>query len=287
MAGAKEIRSKISSIKNTQKITKAMEMVAASKMRKAQDRMRAARPYAEKIRNVLAHLAQAHCEYKHSYLSEREEVKRVGYVVISTDRGLCGGLNTNMFKAAVIQMAEWDAKGVEVDVCAIGKKAIGFFSRFKADVVAEASHLGDSPNLDDLIGAVKVMLDAYDEGKIDRLYVVYNEFVNTMTQEPRINQLIPATGVVDDTLTHHWDYIYEPDAKPVIDGLMMRFIEAQVYSGVVENIASEQSARMMAMKSATDNAGDIIKELQTIYNKARQAAITQEISEIVSGAAAV
>jgi F-type H+-transporting ATPase subunit gamma len=287
MAGAKEIRSKISSIKNTQKITKAMEMVAASKMRKAQDRMRAARPYAEKIRNVLAHLAQAHCEYKHSYLSEREEVKRVGYVVISTDRGLCGGLNTNLFKAAVIQMAEWDAKGVEVDVCAIGKKAIGFFSRFKADVVAEASHLGDSPNLDDLIGAVKVMLDAYDEGKIDRLYVVYNEFVNTMTQEPRINQLIPAAGVVDDTLTHHWDYIYEPDAKPVIDGLMMRFIEAQVYSGVVENIASEQSARMMAMKSATDNAGDIIKELQTIYNKARQAAITQEISEIVSGAAAV
>jgi F-type H+-transporting ATPase subunit gamma len=249
--------------------------------------MRAARPYAEKIRNVLAHLAQAHCEYKHSYLSEREEVKRVGYVVISTDRGLCGGLNTNLFKAAVIQMAEWDAKGVEVDVCAIGKKAIGFFSRFKADVVAEASHLGDSPNLDDLIGAVKVMLDAYDEGKIDRLYVVYNEFVNTMTQEPRINQLIPAAGVVDDTLTHHWDYIYEPDAKPVIDGLMMRFIEAQVYSGVVENIASEQSARMMAMKSATDNAGDIIKELQTIYNKARQAAITQEISEIVSGAAAV
>ena len=287
MAGAKEIRSKISSIKNTQKITKAMEMVAASKMRKAQERMRAARPYAEKIRNVLAHLAQAHSEYKHSYLSEREEVKRVGYVVVSSDRGLCGGLNTNMFKAAIVQMAEWDAKGVEVDVCAIGKKSIGFFSRFKANVISEASQLGDSPSLDDLIGAVKVMLDAYDEGKIDRLYLVYNEFVNTMTQAPRVHQLIPASGVVDEELTHHWDYIYEPDSKPVIDGLMLRFIESQVYSGVVENIASEMSARMMAMKSATDNAGDIIKELQTIYNKARQGAITQEISEIVSGAAAV
>ena len=287
MAGAKEIRSKISSVKNTQKITKAMEMVAASKMRKAQDRMKAARPYAQKIRNVLAHLAQAHCEYKHSYLLEREEIKRVGYVVVSSDRGLCGGLNTNMFKAAVSQMAEWDEQGVEVDVCAIGKKSIGFFNRFKCNIVAEASHIGDTPSLEDLIGAVKVMLNAYDEGKIDRLYLVYNEFVNTMTQSPRVTQLIPASGVVDEELTHHWDYIYEPDSKPVIDGLMLRFIEAQVYSGVVENIASEMSARMLAMKSATDNAGDIIKELQTIYNKARQAAITQEISEIVSGAAAV
>ncbi len=287
MAGAKEIRSKISSIKGTQKITKAMEMVAASKMRKAQDRMRAARPYAEKIRNVLAHLAQAHSEYKHSYLSEREEVKRVGYVVVSSDRGLCGGLNTNMFKTAVVQMAEWDAQGVEIDVCAIGKKSIGFFSRFKANVIAEASQIGDTPSLEDLIGAVKVMLDAYDEGKIDRLYLVYNEFVNTMTQTPRVHQLIPASGVVDEELAHHWDYIYEPDSKPVIDGLMFRFIESQVYSGVVENIASEMSARMLAMKSATDNAGDIIKELQTIYNKARQASITQEISEIVSGASAV
>lgn len=287
MSGAKEIRSKINSIKNTQKITKAMEMVAASKMRKAQERMRAARPYAEKIRNVLAHLSQAHCEYKHSYLSEREEVKRVGYVVVSSDRGLCGGLNTNMFKAAVIQMAEWDEKGVEVDVCAIGKKSIGFFSRFKSNVVAEASQLGDAPSLEALIGAVKVMLDAYDEGRIDRLYLVYNEFVNTMTQMPRTHQLIPASGIIDEELTHHWDYIYEPDSKPVIDALMLRFIESQVYSGVVENIASEMSARMVAMKSATDNAGDIIKELQTIYNKARQAAITQEISEIVSGAAAV
>ncbi len=287
MAGAKEIRSKISSIKGTQKITKAMEMVAASKMRKAQDRMRAARPYAEKIRNVLAHLAQAHSEYKHSYLSEREEVKRVGYIVVSSDRGLCGGLNTNMFKAAVLQMAEWDEKGVEVDVCAIGKKSISFFSRFKAKVISEASQLGDTPSLEELIGAVKVMLDAYDEGKIDRLYLVYNEFVNTMTQTPRVHQLIPASGIVDEELSHHWDYIYEPDSKPVIDGLMLRFIESQVYSGVVENIASEMSARMLAMKSATDNAGDIIKELQTIYNKARQASITQEISEIVSGASAV
>ncbi len=287
MAGAKEIRSKISSVKNTQKITKAMEMVAASKMRKAQERMKAARPYAEKIRNVLAHLAQAHSEYKHSYLSEREEVKRVGYIVVSSDRGLCGGLNTNMFKAAVLQMAEWDEKGVEVDVCAIGKKSISFFSRFKAKVISEASQLGDTPSLEELIGAVKVMLDAYDEGKIDRLYLVYNEFVNTMTQTPRVHQLIPASGIVDKELTHHWDYIYEPDSKPVIDGLMLRFIESQVYSGVIENIASEMSARMLAMKSATDNAGDIIKELQTIYNKARQASITQEISEIVSGAAAV
>ena len=287
MAGAKEIRTKIGSIKNTQKITKAMEMVAASKMRKAQDRMVAARPYADKINNVLAHLSQAHPEYKHPYLSERESVNRVGYIIISTDRGLCGGLNTNMFKAAVNEMAEWDAKDVEIDVCAIGKKAIGFFSRFKANVVAQASHLGDSPSMDELIGAVKVMLDAYDEGKIDRLYLVSNDFVNTMTQSPEVKQLIPVHGVMDKELEHHWDYIYEPESKPIIDGLMLRFIEALVYRAVVENIACEMSARMMAMKSATDNAGELIKELQTVYNKARQAAITQEISEIVSGAAAV
>jgi len=287
MAGAKEIRNKISSVKNTQKITKAMEMVAASKMRKAQDRMRAARPYAEKINNVLAHLAQAHPEYKHPYLSERAEVKRVGYIVVTTDRGLCGGLNTNIFKAAVSEMAAWDAKGVEVDVCAIGKKAIGFFSRFKAKVIAEASNLGDTPSMDTLIGAVKVMLDAYDEGKIDRLFLVSNDFVNTMTQAPNSHQLVPVKGMMDKELAHHWDYIYEPESKPIIDGLMFRFIESQVYRAVVENIACEMSARMMAMKSATDNAGDIIRELQTIYNKARQAAITQEISEIVSGAAAV
>ena len=287
MAGAKEIRSKIKSIQNTQKITKAMEMVAASKMRKAQERMRASRPYAEKIRNVLAHLAQAHPEYRHPYLSGREEIKRVGYIIVSTDRGLCGGLNTSMFKAAVKEMIEWDSQGVEVDVCAIGRKAIGFFGRFKCNMVAQADHLGDSPSMEDLIGTVKVMLDAYDEGNIDRLYLVHNVFVNTMTQQPMIHQMVPVGGDIDQELEHHWDYIYEPEAKHIIDGLMFRFIESQVYQGLVENIASEQSARMVAMKSATDNAGDIIKELQTVYNKARQAAITQEISEIVSGAAAV
>jgi F-type H+-transporting ATPase subunit gamma len=287
MAGAKEIRSKIKSIQNTAKITKAMEMVAASKMRKAQDRMRASRPYAEKIRNVLAHLAQANPEYKHPYLLEREEVKRVGYIIVSTDRGLCGGLNTNMFKAAVKEMIEWDSQGIEVDVCAIGRKAVGFFGRFKCNLVSQADHLGDSPSMEDLIGTVKVMLDAYDEGKIDRLYLVHNVFVNTMTQQPRIHQMVPVSGEIDQKLEHHWDYIYEPDARHIIDGLMFRFIESQVYQGLVENIASEMSARMIAMKSATDNAGEIIKELQTVYNKARQAAITQEISEIVSGAAAV
>jgi len=287
MAGAKEIRSKIKSIQNTAKITKAMEMVAASKMRKAQERMRASRPYADKIRKVLAHLSQAHPEYRHPYLSDREEIKRVGYIIVSTDRGLCGGLNTNMFKAVVKEMIEWDSQGVEVDVCAIGRKAVGFFARFKCKMVAQAVHLGDSPSMEDLIGTVKVMLDAYDEGKIDRLYLVHNEFINTMTQQPRIHQMVPVGGDIDQELEHHWDYIYEPEAKQIIDGLMFRFIESQVYQGLVENIASEMSARMVAMKSATDNAGDIIKELQTVYNKARQAAITQEISEIVSGAAAV
>lgn len=287
MAGAKEIRSKIKSIKNTQKITKAMEMVAASKMRKAQERMAASRPYAAKIHGVLSHLAQAHPEYKHPYLLEREEVKRVGFIIVSSDRGLCGGLNTNMFKLAVAQMIAWDKKGVEVDVCAIGKKATSFFKRFKSKLVAHTDSLGDSPSQEKLIGTVKVMLDAYDAGTIDRLYLVHNEFVNTMTQTPRAHQLIPIESSGDKELEHHWDYIYEPEAKPIIDGLMMRFIESQVYQGVVENVASEMSARMIAMKSATDNAGDLIKDLQTIYNKARQAAITQEISEIVSGAAAV
>ncbi len=287
MAGAKEIRTKIKSVQNTQKITKAMEMVAASKMRKAQDRMRASRPYAEKMRTVLSHLAQAHCEYKHPYLQPREDVKRVGYIVISTDRGLCGGLNTNMFKAAVNEMAEWQEKGVEIDLCTIGKKASTFFSRFSGSIVSQTANLGDQPSNDELIGTVKVMLDAYDEGKIDRLFLVSNEFENTMTQTPIIQQLIPATGEIDTELDHHWDYMYEPDTKAIIDALMMRFIESQVYKGVVENIACEMSARMIAMKSATDNASDIIKELQTIYNKARQASITQEISEIVAGAAAV
>jgi len=287
MAGAKEIRSKIKSVQNTQKITKAMEMVAASKMRKAQERMRASRPYAEKMRTVLSHLAQAHCEYKHPYLQVREDVKRVGYIVISTDRGLCGGLNTNMFKAAVNEMADWQEKGVEIDLCTIGKKAAAFFSRFSGSIVSQTAHLGDQPSQEELIGTVKVMLDAYDAGSIDRLFLVSNVFENTMTQTPTIQQLIPANGEIDTELDHHWDYMYEPDTKQIIDALMMRFIESQVYKGVVENIACEMSARMIAMKSATDNASDIIKELQTIYNKARQGAITQEISEIVAGAAAV
>jgi len=287
MAGAKEIRTKIKSVQNTQKITKAMEMVAASKMRKAQERMRASRPYAEKMRDVLSHLAQAHCEYKHPYLQDREEVKRVGYIVVSTDRGLCGGLNTNMFKAAVNEMSDWHDKNVEIDICAIGKKAATFFSRYQGNIISQTADLGDQPSQEELIGTVKVMLDAYDEGKIDRLFLVSNEFENTMTQTPVVQQLIPATGEVDKELDHHWDYIYEPDTKPIIDALMMRFIESQVYKGIVENIACEMSARMIAMKSATDNASDIIKELQTIYNKARQASITQEISEIVAGAAAV
>ncbi len=287
MAGAKEIRTKIKSVKNTQKITKAMEMVAAGKMRKAQQRMSASRPYAEKMRNVLSHLAQAHCEYKHPYLQDREEVKRVGYIVISTDRGLCGGLNTNLFKAAVNQMSDWHDKDVEIDICAIGKKAQTFFARRHGNIVSNIADLGDKPSHEQLIGTVKVMLDAYDEGKIDRLFLVSNIFENTMTQTAAVQQLIPATGEIDEELDHHWDYIYEPDTKPIIDALMMRFIESQVYRGVVENIACEMSARMIAMKSATDNASDIIKELQTIYNKARQASITQEISEIVAGASAV
>ncbi len=287
MAGAKEIRSKIKSVQNTQKITKAMEMVAASKMRRAQNRMRASRPYAEKMRRVLSHLAQAHCEYKHPYLQHRDEVKRVGYIIISTDRGLCGGLNTNMFKTTVNEMSDWDDKGVEIDLCTIGRKAATFFSRFKASIISQTANLGDQPAHEALIGTVKVMLDAYDEGKIDRLFLVSNEFVNTMTQASGVMQLIPATGHIDKELAHHWDYMYEPDTKSIIDALMMRFIESQVYQGVVENIACEMSARMIAMKNATDNAADIIKELQTIYNKARQGAITQEISEIVAGAAAV
>jgi len=287
MAGAKEIRSKIKSVQGTQKITKAMEMVAASKMRKAQDRMRASRPYAEKMRTVLSHLAQAHCEYKHPYLQVREEIKRVGYIVVSTDRGLCGGLNTNMFKAAVNEMAGWQAKNVEIDLCTIGKKASSFFSRFSGNIISQTANLGDQPSNEGLIGTVKVMLDAYDEGKIDRLFLVSNVFENTMTQTATIQQLIPASGDIDTELDHHWDYMYEPDTKSIIDALMMRYIESQVYKGVIENIACEMSARMIAMKSATDNAADIIKELQTIYNKARQGAITQEISEIVAGAAAV
>ncbi len=286
MAGAKEIRTQIRSIQNTQKITKAMEMVAASKMRKAQDRMFASRPYAEKIRNVIGHLANAHPEYQHPFLSERE-VKRVGFILISTDRGLCGGLNVNLFRTAVKEMKEWSDKGVEQDLCVIGNKGLAFAKRLGANIVGEITHLGDAPQLTDLIGTVKVMLDAYHEGRIDRLFLLQNSFVNTMTQKPQMQQLLPVEPVDDEELKHHWDYLYEPDAKAVLDGLLMRFIESQVYQAVVENIACEMAARMVAMKSASDNAGELIKDLQLVYNKARQAAITQELSEIVGGAAAV
>jgi F-type H+-transporting ATPase subunit gamma len=286
MSGAKEIRGKIKSIKNTQKITKAMEMVAASKMRKAQERMRASRPYAEKMRNVIAHLHQAHAEVKHPYMLERE-LKRVGYIVVTSDRGLCGGLNVNLFKKTINDMKAHHDNGVGIDVVPVGRKAVDFFKRQNANVLADASQLGDSPRINDLIGAIKVMLDAFSEGKIDALYMVSNEFVNTMTQSPNVLQMLPISGSTDEKLKHHWDYIYEPDSKAILDDLLKRFVESQVYQGVVENIACEMSARMVAMKSATDNAGDIISELETVYNKARQAAITQEISEIVAGASAV
>ncbi len=286
MAVGKEIRTKVKSVQNTQKITRAMEMVAASKMRKAQERMAASRPYAQKIRNVIKHLAHAHPEYKHTYLQDRE-VKRVGYIVVSSDRGLCGGLNANLFRAAIGSLKQWDAKGVGIDICAVGSKASAFFKRVGGNVVAETSHLGDAPGISDLIGTVKVMLDAFDKGEIDRLYVVYNEFVSTMVQDPQIEQLLPIQADTEDDYSHQWDYIYEPEAKEVLTDLLTRFVESLVYQALVENIASEQSARMVAMKAASDNAGNLIDELNLAYNKARQAAITQEISEIVSGAAAV
>ncbi len=293
MPGAKEIRTQINSIGSTRKITKAMEMVAASKMRRAQDRMRAAQPYARKMRSVVAHLAHAHPEYKHPYVIERE-VKAVGFVVVSSDRGLCGGLNVNLFRKAVMEMSEWNDKGAEVRVSVIGKKAGAFFNRFKATIVSEAVGLGDAPQLEELVGTVKVMMDDYTEDRIDRLFVASNEFVNTMTQKPVVEQLIPIApgtgnngGGDGESLTHHWDYIYEPDAREVIDTLMRRYIESLIYQEVAENAACEQAARMVAMKSATDNAGKLIDELQLVYNKARQAAITQELSEIVGGAAAV
>lgn len=287
MAVGKEIRTQIKSIQNTQKITRAMEMVAASKMRKAQDRMRASRPYAKKIRSVINHLAHAHPEYRHPYMQTKDSIKKVGLIVISSDRGLCGGLNTNLFKTTLTTMKEWKEKGSEVELCIIGSKAAAFFKRL-GNIKAQASGLGDAPALEDLIGTVKVMLDAFDNGEIDRIDVIYNEFVNTMTQKPCVDQLLPIqSDVVDQELKHHWDYLYEPEAKDVLTDLLVRFVESQVYQGVVENVACEQAARMVAMKSASDNAGNIIGDLQLIYNKARQAAITQEISEIVSGAAAV
>jgi len=287
MAVGKEIRTKIGSIKNTQKITRAMEMVAASKMRKTKDRMQATRPYSKKIGRIIKHLAQANPEYKHPYLIARD-VKRVGIIVVSSDRGLCGGLNSNLFRKTLTHLMQWDKANIEVDVCTIGTKASGFFSNLKVNLVGQISKLGDAPHPHDIVGVIKIMLDAYESGRIDQLYVVSNEFVNTMTQRPTVEQLLPVVACeLDENLSGHWDYIYEPDAKEVLDHLLTRFIESKVYQGLVENNACEQAARMVAMKSASDNAGNLISELQLIYNKARQAAITQEISEIVAGAAAV
>ncbi|HEY9033746.1 MAG TPA: F0F1 ATP synthase subunit gamma [Pseudomonadales bacterium] len=285
MAGAKEIRTQIGSIKSTQKITSAMEMVAASKMRKAQQRMEVGKPYSQRIRGVIGHIAASTPEYKHAYMAERE-VKRVGFIVVSTDRGLCGGLNTNLFKPAVRAMQEFHQQGVGIDVCTIGGKAAGFFGSYGANIVANVRDLGEDPSIADLIGAVKVILDAFVEGRIDKLFLVGNEFVNTMTQTPYVRQLLPLLAE-ENHAKHRWDYIYEPDPKSLLDALLARYLESQVYQAVVENGACEQAARMVAMKNATENAGSLIDDLQLIYNKARQAAITQELSEIVSGAAAV
>jgi F-type H+-transporting ATPase subunit gamma len=286
MAGAKEIRTKIKSVRSTQKITRAMEMVAASKMRNAQIRMNQARPYANKIRQVIAHVAQANPEYKHAYLLPRE-VKRVGFIVVSTDRGLCGGLNTNLFRAVANAAREYAAKDIGVRYCVFGNKALGFFKRFGGRVLAEANGMGDKPHLQQLIGPVKVMLDAYASGEIDRLVLASNHFVNTMTQKPQLETLLPVQAPDEKVSESSWDYLYEPDAPEVLDVLLDRYIESLVYQSVIENGACEQAARMVAMKAATENAGNLIHQLQLIYNKARQAAITQEIAEIVGGAAAV
>jgi len=286
MAVGKEIRNQIGSIKNTQKITSAMEMVAASKMRKAQEQMELGKPYAKSIRAVVSHLANSNPEYQHIYMKERE-VKRVGFIVVSTDRGLCGGLNINLFKTMIKSMKDWHDQNVDIDICAVGGKGAAFFNNYGGNVVAAIRGIGDKPAVEDVVGGVKVMLDNFADGNIDKLYLVANEFVNTMTQAPSVEQLLPLQAAEDDELKHHWDYLYEPDARELLDGLLSRYIESQVYQAVVENNACEQAARMIAMKSATDNAGELINDLQLVYNKARQAAITQELSEIVSGAAAL
>ena len=286
MANLKEIRTKIGSVKNTQKITKAMEMVAASKMRRTQSRMRETRPYADRIRTVIGHLYQANPEYQHPFLVERK-VQRVGYIVVTTDRGLCGGLNVNTFRKLLSELKEWRDQGVEVDLCLIGAKGVQFLRNLDVNVVGAATHLGEDPKVADLVGSIKIMLDAYIEGNIDRLFLMHSEFVNTMSQPPKVETLIPVEAVDAGDLPKHWDYIYEPDAVDLLDSVLMRYIESQVYRGTVENVACEMAAKMVAMKSATDNAGKLIDELQLDYNKARQAAITQEISEIVGGAAAV
>jgi F-type H+-transporting ATPase subunit gamma len=287
MASAKEIRTQITSIQNTQKITKALEMVAASKVRKAQARMAASRPYADKMQKVIGHLADANPEYKHPFMVERETVKRAGFIVIASDRGLCGGLNVNLFKAALTAIREWRDAGAEIDLTLIGAKAPPFFRRFGFNVVSQAVQLGDAPHIEDLIGSVKVMLDAYKDGNVDRVFLVYNEFVNTMSQKPRVKQIVPITGERDPELQDHWDYIYEPESAELLDGVLTRYVESQVYQAVVENMACFQAAQMVAMKSASDNAGELIDGLQLAYNKSRQAGITQELAEIVGGAAAV
>lgn len=287
MAVGKEIRTKIASVQSTQKITKAMEMVAASKMRRTQDLMAGGKPYATHIRAVIGHLANATSEFRHKYLEERQQVKRVGYIIVSTDRGLCGGLNINLFKPTLRAMKEWSDKGVQIDLCVVGKKAQSFFGRFGGNITASVTDLGDDPEVADLIGGIRVMLAAFEEGKIDMLFIASNEFVNTMTQKPTVEQLLPLRPDENDKLKHHWDYIYEPDDATLLEGLLRRYIESQVYQAVVENKACEQAARMIAMKNATDNAKEMINELKLIYNKARQTAITQELSEIVGGAAAV
>src|SRR5579862_5216609 len=286
MPGTKEIRSKIASVKSTQKITKAMQMVATSKMRRAQDRMRLARPYAQKMRNVIGHLTEANPDYRHPFLQERDP-KGVGIIVVSTDRGLAGGLNANTFKQTLMLMREWQGKGANVSLCLIGSKGMAFFRRLNVKIMANVSGLGDRPHIKDLIGTVKVMLDAYRDGEIDRLFLVNAQFVNTMTQKPAVIQLLPIEPIDTEGLQEHWDYIYEPDAAGILDGLLMRYIESQVYRAAVENVASEMAARMVAMRAASDNASDLISELQLVYNKARQAAITKELAEIVGGAAAV
>ena len=286
MPGTKEIRSKIASVKSTQKITKAMEMVAASKMRRAQDRMRLARPYAQKIRTVIGHLNEANPDYRHPFLVTREP-KSIGIIIVSSDRGLCGALNTNVFKSTLTLMREWQGQGATVSLCILGSKALAFFRRLGLPLLASVTGMGDRPHVKDLLGTVKVMLDAYREGKIDRLFMVNAEFVNTMTQKPNVTQLLPVVTEDAGSLQDHWDYIYEPDAAEILDGVLMRYIESQVYRGAVESVACEMAARMVAMKAASDNAGKLIGDLQLVYNKARQAAITKELAEIVGGAAAV
>jgi F-type H+-transporting ATPase subunit gamma len=287
MPGSKEIRTKIKSVQNTRKITKAMEMVAASKMRKAQERMRAARPYADKIRNVAAHLSHANSEYRHPFLVERDTVKKVGIIIITTDKGLCGGLNTNVQRLALNKIKEWEAEGEQFEVCCIGNKGLGFMQRLGTNIVSQMTQIGDKPAMDKLIGTVKVMLDGYTEDRFDKLMIFYTRFINTMKQEPVMEQLLPLSGERLGSPSGTWDYLYEPDPQAVLDQALTRYVEAIIYQAISENIASEQSARMVAMKSASDNAGSVIDELTLVYNKSRQAAITKELSEIVGGAAAV